>query len=79
MPTAHRKRSRCGHQYRVSARNCPRSWAPPALPPRSNTASARVTGGAPVLRGLRQRRLKMDDVIEEYTQEILDNWDDSPP
>ena len=39
----------------------------------------RATGGAPVLRGLRQRRLKMDDVIEEYTQEILDNWDDSPP
>lgn len=26
-----------------------------------------------------QRRLKVDDVIEEYTQEILDNWDDSPP
>ena len=22
-PTAHRKSSRCGHQYRVSARNCP--------------------------------------------------------
>ena len=39
----------------------------------------RATGGAPVLRGLRQRRLKLDDVIEEYTQEILDNWDDSPP
>ena len=28
---------------------------------------------------IEQRRLKMDDVIEEYTQEILDNWDDSPP
>ena len=39
----------------------------------------RATGGAPVLRGLRQRRLKVEDVIEEYTQEILDNWDDSPP
>ena len=39
----------------------------------------RATGGVPVLRGLRQRRLKLDDVIEEYTQEILDNWDDSPP
>lgn len=39
----------------------------------------RATGGGPVLRGLRQRRLKLDDVIEEYTQEILDNWDDSPP
>ena len=39
----------------------------------------RAAGGAPGLRGLRQRRLKLDDVIEEYTQEILDNWDDSPP
>lgn len=39
----------------------------------------RAAGGVPVLRGLRQRRLKLDDVIEEYTQEILDNWDDSPP
>ena len=28
---------------------------------------------------IEQRRLKLDDVIEEYTQEILDNWDDSPP
>lgn len=28
---------------------------------------------------IEQRRLKVDDVIEEYTQEILDNWDDSPP
>lgn len=28
---------------------------------------------------IEERRLKMDDVIEEYTQEILDNWDDSPP
>ena len=26
-----------------------------------------------------QRRLKVEDVIEEYTQEILGNWDDSPP
>ena len=28
---------------------------------------------------IEQRRLKLDDVIEEYTQEILNNWDDSPP
>ena len=28
---------------------------------------------------IEQRRLKVDDVIEEYTQEILDNWDDSSP
>ena len=28
---------------------------------------------------IEERRLKVDDVIEEYTQEILDNWDDSPP
>ena len=28
---------------------------------------------------IEQRRLKVEDVIEEYTQEILDNWDDSPP
>ena len=28
---------------------------------------------------IERRRLKLDDVIEEYTQEILDNWDDSPP
>ena len=27
---------------------------------------------------LEKRRLKVDDVIEEYTQEILDTWDDSP-
>ena len=27
---------------------------------------------------IEQRRLKLDDVIEEYTQEILDTWDDSP-
>ena len=28
---------------------------------------------------IEERRLKVEDVIEEYTQEILDNWDDSPP
>lgn len=28
---------------------------------------------------IEEHRLKVDDVIEEYTQEILDNWDDSPP
>lgn len=28
---------------------------------------------------IEERRLKVDDVIEEYTQEILDNWDDSLP
>ena len=28
---------------------------------------------------IEQRRLKVEDVIEEYTQEILDNWDDSSP
>lgn len=28
---------------------------------------------------IEQRRLKVEDVIQEYTQEILDNWDDSPP
>ena len=28
---------------------------------------------------IEEHRLKLDDVIEEYTQEILDNWDDSPP
>lgn len=28
---------------------------------------------------IEERRLKVDDVIEEYTQEILDNWDDSSP
>ena len=27
---------------------------------------------------IEEHRLKLDDVIEEYTQEILDNWDDSP-
>ena len=27
---------------------------------------------------IEQCRLKVEDVIEEYTQEILDNWDDSP-
>lgn len=27
---------------------------------------------------IEQRRLKVEDVIEEYTQEILDTWDDSP-
>ena len=26
---------------------------------------------------IEEHRLKLDDVIEEYTQEILDNWDDS--
>lgn len=32
-----------------------------------------------VVNYIEQRRLKVEDVIEEYTQEILDNWDDSPP
>ena len=27
---------------------------------------------------IEQRRLKLDDVIEEYTEEIMNNWDDSP-
>lgn len=27
---------------------------------------------------IEQRRLKLDDVIEEYTKEIMNNWDDSP-
>ena len=72
------KNSRCGHQYRVSQK-LPQVLGTTGFAAPEQYGIGRATGGVPVLRGLRQRRLKVEDVIEEYTQEILDNWDDSPP
>ena len=78
-PTAHRKKVPLWASVQGLRQKLPQVLGTTGFAAPEQYGIGRATGGAPVLRGLRQRRLKLDDVIEEYTQEILDNWDDSPP
>ena len=79
LPTAHREKVPLWASVQGLRQKLPQVLGTTGFAAPEQYGIGRATGGAPVLRGLRQRRLKLDDVIEEYTQEILDNWDDSPP
>ena len=78
-PTAHRKKVPLLASVQGLRQKLPHVLGTTSFAAPEQYGIGRATGGVPVLRGLRQRRLKVEDVIEEYTQEILDNWDDSPP